>query len=89
MGVLSNLFGLLASVMLFIPLWRIAGLADSYRRLGNLGEADGVEDEDVRHLRKQISDEVQSISQRVWLVVAGICFMLAFLFMALDQFRPA
>lgn len=79
-GTISDLFGLLASVCLFIPLISLAGAARQFRQFGDLVKRDGVSSEQIETFRRQMVHQRFGDGQVPWLVAAGICFGLAFAF---------
>ena len=78
---LSDFFGLLASIFLFIPLIGLVSLAKQFRQLRDLGDREGMTQADIDVFRQQIINERHADGQEKWLYMAGASFVLALLFM--------
>lgn len=83
-GRMSDVFGLAASIFLFVPLVGLVSQSNQYRQLADLMQKDGITDADIRGLRQQIIDQAQSDPKSRWLILAGISFGLAVLFLAVS-----
>ena len=77
---LSNVFALMASIFLFFPLLALTRVAKQFRQFGDLIKRNGVTPDQIEQLRQGIIREQFGDGQERWLVLAGLSFALAILF---------
>ncbi len=77
---LSNVFALMASIFLFFPLLALAKVAKQFRQFGDLIKRKGVTPDQIERLRQGIIREQFGYGQECSLVLAGLSFALAILF---------